>query len=204
MKITAISAFFIFCSSLAFCQVQSEDFQQLLQWMTGEFSSAEQAAEDSSYYDISLKMTRIWPGKKTGAWIYVEQALAATPDEPYRQRIYFVRELGDGQFSSDIYTIPEEENFIGAWKDPSLFAEMDQFDLKYKDGCAVFLDYDGFQYSGSTNEGTCKSTLQDASYTTSNVKITKGVLESWDQGFDEEGNQVWGAEKGAYIFKKNE
>jgi hypothetical protein len=204
MKKIVISAFLILCASFGFGQEQSEDFRLLLQWMTGEFSSAEQAAEDSAYFDISLKMTRIWPEKKTGAWIYVEQALASTPNEPYRQRVYFVREMGDGQFSSDIYMIPEEEKFIGAWKDVSKFAEMDQFDLKYKDGCAVFLNYDGFQYSGSTNEGTCKSTLRGASYATSEVKITNGVLESWDRGYDEEGNQVWGAEKGGYIFKKND
>jgi hypothetical protein len=201
MKKTAISAFLILLVSFGYSQEKSEDFLQLLKWMTGEFSSAEQAAQDSAYFDISLKMTRIWPEKKTGAWIYVEQAVASTPNEPYRQRVYFVRELGDGQFSSDIYTIPEEEKFIEAWKDVSAFAEMDQFDLKYKDGCAVFLDYDGFQYSGSTNEGTCKSTLRGASYASSEVKITKGVLESWDRGYDEEGNQVWGAEKGAYVFR---
>jgi hypothetical protein len=202
MKKIAISAFLFFCAAFGFSQEQSEDFNQLLQWMTGEFSSAEQAAEDSTYFDISLKMTRIWPEKKTGAWLYVEQALASTPDEPYRQRVYFIREMGDGQFSSDIYLIPEEEKFIGAWNDVSRFEEMDQFDLKYKDGCAVFLNYDGFQYSGSTNEGTCKSALRGANYATSEVKIIKGVLESWDRGYDEEGNQVWGAEKGSYIFKK--
>ena len=204
MKKIAISIVLILCGSVGFCQEQSEDFVQLLEWMTGEFSSNEQASEDSAYSDITLKMTRIWPEKKTGAWIYVEQAVASTPDEPYRQRVYFVRELGDGQFSSDIYMIPEEEKFIGAWKEVSHFAEMDQFDLKYKDGCAVFLDYDGFQYSGSTNEGTCKSSLRGASYASSEVQITKGKLESWDRGYDEEGNQVWGAEKGAYIFKKND
>lgn len=176
----------------------------MINWMTGEFSSAEQAAQDSSYFDISLKMTRIWPEKKTGAWVYVEQAVASTPSEPYRQRVYFIRELGDGQFSSDIYTLPDEEKFIGAWKDVSVFADMDQFDLKYKDGCAVFLDYDGFQYSGSTNEKTCKSSLRGANYATSEVEVTKGVLKSWDRGYDEDGSQVWGAEKGAYIFKKNE
>jgi len=204
MKNIAISIVFFLCVSIGHSQEKSEDFLQLLDWMTGEFSSSEQAAKDTTYYDITLKMTRIWPEKKTGAWIYVEQAVAATPNEPYRQRVYFVRELGDGQFSSDIYTIPEEEKFIGAWKDVSAFAEMDQFDLTYKDGCAVFLNYDGFQYSGGTNEGTCKSTLRGASYASSEVQITEGILKSWDRGFDEEGNQVWGAEKGGYIFKKNE
>jgi len=202
MKNKAISAIFILFAALSFGQENSEDFTLLMDWMTGEFSSAEQAAKDSAYFDISLKMTRIWPDKKTGAWIYVEQAVAATPNEPYRQRVYFVREMGDGQFSSDIYMIPEEEKFIGAWKDTSPFDNLTQFDLEYKDGCAVFINYDGFQYSGRTNEKTCKSTLRGASYATSEVKIIKDVLESWDRGYDGDGNQVWGAENGPYVFKK--
>ncbi|MFT7452655.1 MAG: hypothetical protein ACI9VN_003390, partial [Patescibacteria group bacterium] len=28
--------------------------------------------------------------------------------------------------------------------------------------------------------------------------------ESWERGYDAEGNQVWGAEKGAYVFKIND
>lgn len=193
----------LFSTALA-AQESSEDFQLLVDWMTGEFSSAEQSEADTNYYDISLKMTRIWPEKKKGAWIYVEQAVAETPDKPYRQRIYFVNELGDGQFSSDIYTIPDEEKFIGSWKNPSAFEGMDQFDLKYKDGCAVFIEYDGFQFYGKTNEGSCTSELGGASYATSEVNITKGKLKSWDRGYDEEGKQVWGAENGPYIFKKIE
>jgi hypothetical protein len=204
MKKIAISPFLILTVSCGYSQEKSEDFLQLLDWMTGEFSSAEQAANEATYDDINLKMIHIWPEKKTGAWIYVEQALASSPNEPYFQRVYFLREMGDGQFSRDVYIIPEKEKFIGAWKDASQFMEMNQFDLKYKDGCAVFLDYDGFQYSGRTNEETCKSTLRGASYASSEVKITKGVLESWDRGYDAEGNQVWGAEKGAYVFRIND
>ena len=200
-KLLIIEHFFLL-SIFSFGQEQSEDFTQLIEWMTGEFSSTEQAQHDSSYNDISLKVTRIWPDKGNGAWLYVEQAVSTTPDRPYRQRIYFVREMGDGQFSSDIYNLDEEEQFIGAWENTSVFDNMTQFDLKYKEGCAVFLEYDGFQYSGSTNKGTCKSTLKGASYATSEVTIVPGKLESWDRGYDEAHDQVWGAEKGAYMFKK--
>jgi hypothetical protein len=189
------------CFALAsYGQETSEDFEQLVNWMTGSFSSAEQAKSDTNYYDISLEMKRIWPDKSNGAWLYVEQALASTPLEPYRQRVYFVREMGDGQFSSDIYTIPNEEDFVGAT--PAAFESMTQFDLKYKEGCAVFLDYDGFQYYGQTNEKTCKSELRGANYATSVVKILSNKMESWDRGFDDQEEQVWGAETGPYIFKK--
>ena len=35
---------------------------------------------------------------------------------------------------------------------------------------------------------------------TSEVVVSPGRIESWDRGFDAEGAQVWGAEKGAYVF----
>jgi len=34
------------------------------------------------------------------------------------------------------------------------------------------------------------------------VVITETQMVSWDRGFDAGGKQVWGAEKGGYVFKK--
>ncbi len=179
-----------------------ETFDQLMEWMEGQFDSGDQAAADTNYYNITLKMKRIWPEASNGAWLYVEQAMASSPDKPYRQRVYFVSQQSDEHLSSDIYSLKDEEKFIGAWKDPSVFVGMKPADLVYKEGCSVFLFYDGFQYGGKTNTGSCESTLRGASYATSNVSITSDALNSWDRGYDEKGNQVWGAENGAYIFKK--
>ncbi len=193
----------IFCSHVAMqAQETSPDFDQLVDWMTGEFDSAEQSKSDTSYMNISLKMTRIWPDAPTGAWLYVEQSLASTPSKPYRQRVYFISEINDYDFSSDVYMIPNEKDFVGAWKNPELFKGMTAFDLKYKDGCAVYLTYDGFQYAGQTNEGTCKSDFQGADYASSIVTVLPNEIRSWDRGFDSEGKYMWGAEKGPYIFKK--
>ena len=52
---------------------------------------------------------------------------------------------------------------------------------------------------GTRGEG-CASNLRGAAYATSEVVIMPGRIESWDRGFDAEGHQVWGAEKGAYVF----
>jgi hypothetical protein len=35
------------------------------------------------------------------------------------------------------------------------------------------------------------------------VTLDQGQLLSWDQGFDSENKQVWGATKGGYVFIKN-
>ena len=38
---------------------------------------------------------------------------------------------------------------------------------------------------------------------TSAVIVTSGRIESWARGFDDEGVQVWGAEKGACVFLRD-
>ena len=72
-----------------------------------------------------------------------------------------------------------------------------------REGCAVYLNKqkDG-SFKGSTKNDECKSDFRGASYATSKVEMKEGSLISWDQGFDEENKQVWGAEKGGYVFKK--
>jgi hypothetical protein len=48
----------------------------LARYMLGSFSSAEQARNDTDYFDIELEMARIWRPRTDGIWVYVEQARA--------------------------------------------------------------------------------------------------------------------------------
>ncbi|MBK7887481.1 MAG: hypothetical protein IPJ86_09325 [Bacteroidetes bacterium] len=34
------------------------------------------------------------------------------------------------------------------------------------------------------------------------MKLKENMLPSWDRGFNDDGVQVWGAERGGYIFLK--
>jgi CpeT protein len=181
---------------------ESSDFGQLLELMQGSFSSKLQAASDTDYYDISLHMYPIWEDLGPG-WLYVEQAVSSMPDKPYRQRIYQVQQIDAASFRSDIYTLPNEESAISKWNDPSFFDQWEPADLKMKEGCGVYLKKTGeFQFEGSTLNGTCLSDFRGASYTTSVVNINADGLANWDRGFDANGSHVWGAEKGAYDYKK--
>ena len=170
--------------------------------MTGSFDSGEQAKNYSDYYDISLHMVPIWPEEK-GTYMYVEQAVTAMPEKPYRQRVYVLEEMDGDRFSSAVYSIPDDSLYIGAWKTPEDFDQIKPTDLKVREGCAVILERtDETTYEGSTVEDKCKSTLRGATYATSKVSVNENGITSWDQGFDAEGVQVWGAEKGPYIFKR--
>ena len=183
--------------------VDLDQSELLLSYMAGSYNSAEQEANDSSYYNISLHMYPIWEGIYEGVhYLYVEQAMNSMQDKPYRQRVYQVAYLGNGFYESAVFTLPEQEAYVGKYNSPDAFKQISPKDLVIRDGCAVILEHKGNMFRGSTIEDRCKSSLRGATYATSKVKIYPDRVESWDQGFDKDGNQVWGAVKGGYVFKK--
>ncbi|MBK9176393.1 MAG: chromophore lyase CpcT/CpeT [Flavobacteriales bacterium] len=190
---------FLFSVCSAYAQ-RTRGLEQLAYTMTGSFTSAEQAKADTSYLEIELEMTRIWHKRKDGAWFYMEQAMASSKDKPYRQRIYHLRELNDSTYVSEIHTIRTGERYFGAYKDFAKQAQLLPDSIDRLEGCAITLNRRGAIYSGSTNGRNCRNQFGGASYATSEVTLFSDRMVSWERGFDEAGKQVWGAEKGGYIF----
>lgn len=179
------------------------DLGILATWMTGSFSNAEQAGADTNYLDIRLEIHPIWRHLEDGYWLYVEQAVATHPDEPYRQRVYRLSTQADGSVRSDVYTIPDPVRFVGAWRESDQLGELTPDDLEIKPGCAVILKRTaGTGFGGGTVGTGCQSELRGAAYAISEVKVSSDRIVSWDRGFDSEGNRVWGPEHGGYVFKK--
>lgn len=176
--------------------------EQLTSTMAGSYTSAEQAKSDTSYFEIELEMVRIWPKRRDGAWFYVEQATADSKAKPYRQRVYHVQEVNDSTFTSNILTIKGGESLYGAFADPAKLERLNPDSLERLEGCAITLHRRGNTYTGSTHDRDCPSKRGKAVYTTSEVVLSSDRMVSWDRGWDAEGQQAWGAEKGGYIFIK--
>lgn len=184
-------------------QAKDEGVGRLVRWMAGSFSSRAQSVADTSYFDIRLEMKPIWTDRTDGAWLYVEQAAASALARPYRQRIYHVTADSGGVFRSAVLELPSPLRFAGAWKNPALLAALTPDSLVAREGCAVLLRADGNQaFSGETPDHECLSNLRGATYATSKVRITPTSITSWDQGWNAEGKQVWGAENGPYRFDR--
>lgn len=191
------------CKSLSAHKGADKDLQQLVMFMVGDFSSQAQSKQDSDYYDIRLHIRPIWTSDKANHWLYVEQATAAAESKPYRQRVYKVESDAAGGFKSIVYTLPDQASWAGKYKTPEAFDKLKPAELSLRDGCTVFLkkQKDG-SFAGATQGIGCESTLRGAKYASSKVTITKSELRSWDQGFNEKGEQMWGATKGGYEFVK--
>lgn len=191
----------------------TDELKEIASLMEGSFSSEAQAKEDPEFFDIRLRMCRIWEDSSAdGVWLYVEQAAATTLEKPYRQRIYHLSKLtypgGDGKphtaFVSEVWMLPGDPLvFAGGCDDPSKLAAISPKDLVRKDGCeVVLLKKQAAVYEGGTVGRECPSDRQGAAYTTSTVKVDSEALVTWDRGFNDAGSQVWGSVKGPYRFKR--
>lgn len=181
-------------------QSDSTELKELVNIMQGHYSSEKQALADKDYYNISLRMTPIWKSK--GNYLFVEQAIFDKQDKPYRVRIYKVSQRGN-EFISEIYTLKDEKEWIGKWATPEVYDQLTEADIELKSGCEVVLKRTGKnRFEGATGDKTCPSELRGASWANSKVTVTKNMILSWDQGFDKDGKQVWGATKGGYEFIK--
>jgi CpeT protein len=185
-------------------KIKESDLRNLYNLMIGSFSSENQSKEDSSYFDIRLKMVPMW-SESEYYWLYVEQAMATNENKPYRQRVYRISKFNDTTIESRVYTIKNGEQYFGEWKLENPLAGLTIDSLEERKGCSIFLNkINKNEFSGSTNKSDCESALKGASYATSFVNIYTDMIISWDRGFDKDDNQVWGAENGGYIFVKLE
>jgi hypothetical protein len=192
---------FLFLFLLHFSSsAQSSDLKKLVRWMAGSYNSTAQHLQDTAnYFDIRLKMIPVWEDRTDGYWLYVEQAVAGYEDKPYRQRVYHVQEKAPGVFESTIYTLQDPLRFAGH---SDAVEKLHPDSLTEKEGCAVRLTKKGSSFTGGTVGEKCPSDRRGATYTTSEVTLTRKLLVSWDRGYNDKKEQVWGAEKGGYRFVK--
>ena len=93
--------------------------------------------------------------------------------------------------------------WIGKWNTPKTFHSIALKDIALKEGCEVVLErVTQNHFVGKTGDDTCVSTMRGASFARSEVEILEDKVISRDRGFDAEGNYVWGAKTGPYIFNK--
>ena len=193
----------------------SAPLDALVDAMVGSFSSAAQAESDAAFRHVVLHMTEMTHLAEVAPpvrWLYVEQAMAESRDRPYRQRAYRVRMIdADGspdgtdppQFESAVFEFEGDPlRLAGFWRDPRRLVVIGHDDIRIRDGCEVVLTTAGDRWVGATIEDRCRSSLMGGSYATSEVQIGAEFIRTWDRGYDENGNQVWGSVKGPYEFRR--
>lgn len=184
-----------------------DDVQRML---TGRFDSKDQAAEDKTYFEISLEVCRVDAPEIGPRVLYVEQARVGSA--PYRQRIYVIEGKGPTTAISRVFELKSLKGWTGACSRPT--ATVTAAEVEEKVGCAVEMHAtkDGFEgatgdfvwtgaaFEKSPNGVKCPSDLNGATYASSTVRLTNTEMVSWDRGYTAADKQVWGATAGGYRF----
>ena len=179
------------------------EVDRLASWMTGSFDNTIQTTQDPQFLPLSLHACQIWPDRTDGRWIYTEQARLDAPGQPDRQQIHRLRIDGQGQLVSEVFAFRSgEKPAAGAWRNPKNLDRIDPFLLLPQEGCAVHLEFDTGTFSGGTSGTGCENARSGAAYETTEVTIQRDRITSWNRGFNDAGDQMWGSKSGAYVFNR--
>ncbi|GMH16702.1 hypothetical protein Nepgr_018543 [Nepenthes gracilis] len=182
------------------------------QSLCGEKNSREQASRDPENY-FNLRMmtcpaTEMVDGSKV---LYFEQAFWRTPQKPFRQRFYTVKPClkemrCDVELSTHaIRDMEEYKNYCDRSKDQRPLPEEVIGDIaEHLTTIHLSRCERGKRclYEGATPPGGFPNFWNGATYCTSELSILKNnEIHTWDRGYDDDGNQVWGVKVGPYEFK---
>ncbi|KAK4256873.1 hypothetical protein QN277_006539 [Acacia crassicarpa] len=182
------------------------------QSLAGEKYSKEQASRDpDNYFNIrtlTCPAAELVDGSKV---LYFEQAFWRTPQKPFRQRFLMVKPCPK-ELKCDVelntYAIrdmeeyknfcdrskdqrPQQEEVIGDIAEPLTTIHLKRCPRGKR--CL---------YEGSTPPGGFPNSWNGASYCTTELAVMKNKeIHTWDRGYDDDGNQVWGPKEGPYEFK---
>ena len=182
-----------------------ERADRLTAWLAGDFNSEQQSFDEPQYFAIQVLGCAVDAPELGERALYIEQAVMDSLDAPYRQRLYTMHASSDDEVSAwtTVYALEDPDAAIGLC-DAGSVATFTASDVTEREGCGVFAtwDEDAQTFEGGTDGDACESSINGATYATSDVVIDSEGFTSWDRGYDANDDQVWGAVDGPYIFER--
>jgi hypothetical protein len=182
--------------------------------LVGVMTTAEQAATNPNVSNVRMTTCEVSVQGATepdAMYLYQEQAVHAPHNnpgradsfaKPYRQRFLQISPHFASQSVRSLSFRPADATkWIGLCNQPKTARVVQGQDLG-KPTCSVFLKRSGEAYVGRTPIGGCPSKVRGAVRVTNQITLQKTSMSTWDRGYDAAGKQVWGAQDGAYQFKK--
>ena len=192
--------------------VDGYDIVEYTDRIIGRFVTTAQHNEEPYFDDVTVETFWI-RDDADGIWVYTEQS--NTGDTlPYRQRVYNITWLNDTTIVSKVYALknpkmlqysPSNSFLNGGPTFQDLLARIKKSDLRYMEGCDTYIHkgIDGNYYGGMELD-KCKGSYMGANYTTSEFRVYPNMVVSWEQGWKNDGTQVWGSSRGYYYYRKIE
>ncbi|NEO83466.1 MAG: chorismate mutase [Spirulina sp. SIO3F2] len=133
-------------------------------------------------------------------YLYQEQALVKKLDQPYRQRVLLLAPAVDSlqedvlQVESRAFRLEDQADWAGLCDRP----EPERAEVLEALGervCSVFIEQVELTYVGKTPPEGCPTNFRGAVTISNTVILHEAGMDTWDRGFDAEGNQIWGAKE---------
>ena len=194
-------------------KILKRDFNRMMEWFPGRYDNQEQVYfEGNLDIDEDLRHGRIHhifaPMKLDnfpGTTFYIQQYQNDDPTDVYRQRIYsFVPDTRENAIRLTIYIPKDPDAILNAHEDPTKHEGLSPDDFITYDGCDVFWRYQNAHYHGYMKKGACKVKSQRSGKTLvieDDLQLSKSAIWIRDEGWDEDGNYVYGNKAG--IHHKN-
>ncbi|PSF37250.1 chorismate mutase [Aphanothece hegewaldii CCALA 016] len=176
--------------------------QSVVSHLVGIMDTSAQAAANPKKSSVRMTTCTVTViDEPKSVYLYQEQALNESLDEPYRQRILNIKPATEpNTIESKSYKIKQPETFIGFCQKPENTRQLKLNDLA-EAGCSVFLKPIADGYKGETPAQGCPANVRGAVKITNTVILNSSGMETWDRGFDANGQQVWGAQDQSYQYR---
>ncbi|MGF1491650.1 MAG: chromophore lyase CpcT/CpeT [Microcoleaceae cyanobacterium] len=201
------------CFSLAGCLSSKPTIQQQVEevayYLTGVMETSLPPTPDSESPTVRIVTCKVEvPGENQVTepspmiFLYQEQALTDDLAAPYRQRFLVLSPSQDGNQVEAATYIPTKPaawvNFCGQPEDLRIVQRQSLGNYR----CSVFLEQAETEYVGQTQVGGCPANYRGAVRVTNQIILRSEGMETLDRGFDQAGNQVWGAENAPYRYRR--
>ena len=136
-------------------------------------------------------------------FLYQEQGLVGRLDKPYRQR--FLEIVSEQINDKDVvFSHSYKPENLEAWVNYCQQASETTIPRSTLGNlvCSVTLQPYLNLYVGRTPPEGCAANVRGAVKVTNRIFLTEDGMETWDRGYNAQGDRVWGAEDEAYRFFK--
>ncbi len=176
---------------------------RLTRWLSGRFVTQARATADGTIPAVVLRSCRVTLPAVGERVLYVERAFRGadgTAARPFDQALWAIDPMGGpGQVRVRQFALVDPAGARNLCDDPG--ATPPAAALDERSGCALRVHAIGHHLRGATEGAQCPSAVNGARYATRTLEVHDDAIVMADQGFDGEGNTVWGA-RGAQRFTR--
>jgi hypothetical protein len=175
--------------------------EAVAQHLIGVMDTSAQAERIDDMPNVRMTTCNVTVESRTERFLYQEQALNRTLDRPYRQRFLSLTLTDEGQsVESKAYEPTTLEPWIGLCQKPERDRLISPTQINAVE-CSVFLAPWHNVYIGHTQSGGCPADFRGATTITNIVVLHGAGMDTWDRGFNAQGQQIWGARDRPYQFR---